>query len=71
MASEIASYQVYHTVDDGSGKAISEQVITVPATETRLVINNPIAGTHGFAIITVDTDGLESSLSEAVSYTVQ
>ena len=59
---EIAAFRVYHTIDD----ADFEETFEVNGDKTNLIIEDLSEGEHYFAITVIDTNGLESDLSEPV-----
>ncbi len=63
---EIATFRVYHTTDDVD----FEEVFEVNGDETNLIIENLSEGEHYFAITVVDTNNLESDLSEPVQKSI-
>jgi len=63
---EIATFRVYHTTDDVD----FEETFEVNGDETKLIIEDLSEGEHYFAITVVDTNGLESDLSEPVKKSI-
>lgn len=63
---EIATFRVYHTTDD----AEFEETFDVNGDETKLIIEELSEGEHYFAITVIDTNGLESDLSEPVQKSI-
>lgn len=63
---EIDSFRIYHTTEDGSVETMYE----VKGDVTAYNLDNLVGGKHIFAVSVVDTNGLESELSEAVSKTI-
>ena len=63
---EIATFRVYHTTDDVD----FEETFEVNGDETKLIIEDLSEGEHYFAITVIDTNGLESDLSEPVQKSI-
>ena len=63
---EIEIFRIYHTTEDGS----VEEVLEVPGDETQLDLSSLEVGKHIFAITVIDSNGLESDFSEAVTKTI-
>jgi hypothetical protein len=58
-ATEIASYRVYHSTEDGT----IEKTYDVAAGQNDYELANLVSGNHFFAITAIDTKGYESDLS--------
>ena len=63
---EIATFRIYHTTDDVD----FEETFEVDGDETKLIIEDLSEGEHYFAITVVDSNGLESDLSEPVQKSI-
>ncbi len=63
---EIDSFRIYHTTEDGSVETMYE----VNGDVTAYNLDNLANGKHIFAVSVVDSNGLESELSESVSKTI-
>jgi len=62
-ASEIASYRIFHTTNDENFK----RNYNVEGYSHSYEIDNLSSGTHYFAIVTIDVNGMESAMSELVA----
>lgn len=67
MEAEIAAYEIYHS-DTASG-AMS-LLGSVDSDEQGFTVEGLSVGTHYFALVTVDTNGIKSALSSAISVNV-
>ena len=67
-AGEIAGYELYHSADTADNL---QKLTSLSPSELSVVVNDLTPGTHYFAVSTVDTDGLQSSLSTTFSITIQ
>lgn len=67
-ATEIAGYNLYHSATSTS--SLSKLASLTPS-ELSIVVSDLAAGTHYFALSTIDKNGLLSSLSSAISVTIQ
>ena len=67
-AGEIAGYELYHSADTADNL---QKLTSLSSAELSVVVNDLTPGTHYFAVSTVDTDGLQSSLSPTFSITIQ
>lgn len=67
-STEISGYEVYQSASIGGAPSL---VATVNAAELSVTLENLDAGTHYFAIATVDTDGTRSQLSDLVSIDIE
>ena len=65
--SEIQSYEIYHS---DSANGTMERIDTVDAVYLDYTATGLAQGTHYFSLVTVDTSGLKSSLSDPVSVTI-
>lgn len=69
-SADIAGFEIYHAANIDSDKPV-EEIVTIDSNQqTSLVLDELVDGEHHFAIATVDSTGLRSSLSEVVSTNV-
>ena len=67
-ASEIAGYNLYHS---NTGTSSLTKLASLTPSELSIVVSDLAAGTHYFALSTIDTKGLQSSMSSTISVTIQ
>lgn len=67
-ATEIAGYNLYHST---TGTSSLSKLASLTPSELSIVVSDLAAGTHYFALSTIDTKGLQSSMSSTISVTIQ